>query len=269
MIATGVGLGAVLAYVFATFMARPLQAAVHAAEAVGRGEHVAALKSPLVEANTVTTALSAASSELKRRHENAAFLLRELAHRSKNQLAVIKGMVLQTARDAKDVQQFARQLNQRIQGLAQSQDLMVQQNWRGAWLSDLVSAHLELFGAAPRADIAGPPIFISADAVQNIGFALHELATNASKHGALSDPEGRLSVRWHRPEKERVRLEWVEQDGPPVEAPLRRGFGYLVITQLVPQAVQGTAKLDFAPTGVRWELEFPASHVLRKDEARS
>jgi two-component sensor histidine kinase len=269
MIATALVLGGLLAYVFATWMANPLQAAAHAATAVGRGERVEALRSPLAEANTVTTALSAASSELKRRHEHAAFLLRELAHRSKNQLAIIKGMVLQTARDATDVQQFARHLNQRIQGLAQSQDLMVQQSWRGAWLGDLVSTHLDLFGAAARADIAGPAIFLGADAVQNIGFALHELATNASKHGALSRPEGRLCVRWQGPEKERIRMEWVEQDGPPVEAPLRHGFGHIVITQLVPQALQGTAKLDFAPTGVRWELEFPASHVLSKDEARS
>jgi two-component sensor histidine kinase len=268
MIATALALGASLAYIFATFMARPLQSAAHAATALGRGEHVTALNSPLVEANTVSTALSAASSELKRRHEHAAFLLRELAHRSKNQLAVIKGMVLQTARDAKDVHQFAKQLNQRIQGLAQSQDLMVEQNWHGAWLSDLVSTHLDLFGAARRADIAGPPIFINAHAAQNIGFALHELATNAFKHGALSHPGGYLSVSWQRLEKERLRMEWVEQDGPPVETPLRRGFGYLVITQLVPQAVQGTAKLDFGPTGVRWEIEFPTSHVVSKDQAR-
>lgn len=269
MIATALALGAALAYIFATFMARPLQSAAHAATALGRGEQITALNSPLVEANTVSTALSAASSELKRRHEHAAFLLRELAHRSKNQLAVIKGMVLQTARDAKDVKQFATQLNQRIQGLAQSQDLMVQQNWQGAWMSDLVSTHLDLFGADRQADIAGPPLFISADAAQNIGFALHELATNASKHGALSSSEGRLSVSWHQPDKERVRLEWIEQNGPAVEAPLRRGFGYLVITKLAPQAIQGTAKLDFAATGVCWELDFPASHVVNKDEARS
>jgi two-component sensor histidine kinase len=265
MIATALVLGGLLAYVFATFMARPLQAAAHTATALGRGEQIEPLRSPLIEANTISTALSQASSELKRRHEHAAFLLRELAHRSKNQLAVIKGMVLQTARDAPDTEQFARHLNQRIQGLAQSQDLLVQQNWRGAWLGDLVNSHLDLFGAARRADIAGPAIFLGPDGVQNIGFALHELATNACKYGALSRPEGRLSVCWHNSERERIRIEWSEQDGPPVEAPLRRGFGYLVVTQLVPHALQGTAKLDFGPAGVRWELEFPASQVLPKD----
>jgi two-component sensor histidine kinase len=264
MIATALALGAALAYLFAGLMARPLQSAARAAIAVGRGEPVTPLNSPLVEANTVSVALNAASTELKRRHEHAAFLLRELAHRSKNQLAVIKGMVLQTARDAKDVQHFANQLNQRIQALAQSQDLLVQQNWQGAWLDDLVSAHLDLIGAARRADIVGPPIFLDADAVQNIGFALHELATNATKHGALSRPEGRLWVRWQAPERERVHLEWIEQDGPVVEAPLRRSFGHLVITELVPRALQGSSKLEFMPEGVRWQLEFSASHVVNE-----
>ena len=158
MMATALGLGAVLAYLFATFMARPLQAATNAAAAVGRGEHVAPLASPLVEANTLTAALSAASSELKRRQEHSAFLMRELAHRSKNQLAVVKGMALQTARQIASVDQFVEQFDQRIQGLAESQDLMVQQNWQGAWLRDLVSAHLKLFGAGPRAHIEGPAL---------------------------------------------------------------------------------------------------------------
>ena len=137
-------------------MARPLEAATTAAAAVGRGEHVEPLTSPLVEANTLTAALSAASLELKRRQEHSAFLMRELAHRSKNQLAVVKGMALQTARQSASVDQFVEQFAQRIQGLAESQDLMVRQNWQGAWLSDLVRAHLDLFGAGPRAQIEGP-----------------------------------------------------------------------------------------------------------------
>ncbi len=137
-------------------IARPLQAATTAAAAVGRGEHVAPLTSPLVEANTLIDALSTASSELKRRQEDAAFLMRELAHRSKNQLAVVQGMALQTAGQSASVDQFVKQFAQRIQGLAESQELMVRQNWQGAWLSDLVRAHLNLFGAGPRAQIEGP-----------------------------------------------------------------------------------------------------------------
>lgn len=263
MIATAVALGALLAYVFATFIARPLQAATAAAAAVGRGEHVAIARSPLVEANTLITALSAASLELKRRQEHSAFLMRELAHRSKNQLAVVLGMVQQTARQAATVEQFVKEFAQRLQGLAESQDLMVRQNWQGAWLSDLVSAHLNLFGVGHRAQVQGPALFLDADAVQNIGFALHELATNALKHGALTSPEGRVSVNWRRLDAEdRIRLEWVEREGPPVQSPKHRGFGFLVITELAAQALQAAAKIDFSTDGVRWQLDFPTSHVL-------
>jgi two-component sensor histidine kinase len=189
--------------------------------------------------------------------------MRELAHRSKNQLAVVKGMAVQTARQSKSVEEFVEHFDQRIQGLAQSQDLMVRQNWQGAWLRDLVQAHLDLFGAGPRAHIEGPPLFLSANAAQNIGFALHELATNASKYGALAGPEGRISVSWHGPgTDDRVLLEWVERGGPPVQTPRRTGFGHLVITQLVAQGLQGTASLDFTSDGVRWHLDVPATYAL-------
>ena len=92
------------------------------------------------------------------------------------------------------------QFTPRLQGFAKSQDVLLRQNWQGAWMSDLVHAHLELFAAEGRARVSGPPIFLAAKAVQNIGFALHELATNASKHGALVN-DGR--VRRHQLERTR------------------------------------------------------------------
>jgi two-component sensor histidine kinase len=263
MIGTSLLLGAALAYIFATFMARPLERATTSAMAIGHGKHIEPFKSPLIEANTVIEALSAASLELKRRQEHAAFLMRELAHRAKNQLAVVKGMALQTARQSATVDDLVEQLSQRIQGLAESQDLMLRQNWQGAWLNDLVKAHLDLFGASSRAQIEGPALFLNANAVQNIGFALHELATNASKYGAIKSPQGRVVVTWRGPEEDgRICLDWVERDGALVQTPDRRGFGFLVMTDLVAQAVRGTATLDFSPEGVRWHLEFPASHAL-------
>lgn len=265
MIGTALALGLALAYVFGGFMARPLDAATAAAETVGAGREVEALQSPLLEANTLTSVLSTASAELRRRQEHANFLIRELAHRSKNQLAVVKGMAQQTARQSESVDQFVAEFTQRIQGLAQSQDVMVRQNWQGAWMADLIRAHLDMFGARSRAQIEGPQLFLSANAVQNIGFALHELATNATKHGALSQPNGRLLVHWSQT-KDRIALEWVERDGPVVQVPQRQGFGYLVITELVAQALQGTAKLDYRPDGVRWHLDFPAVHALAESE---
>jgi two-component sensor histidine kinase len=263
LLGTALALGGALAYLFGRLMARPLEAATLAAAAVGVGKSVEPLSSPLAEANALTAALSAAASELKLRQEHSAFLMRELAHRSKNQLAVVKGMALQTARQSRTVDQFVEQFGRRIQGLAQSQDLMLQQNWQGAWLGDLVRAHLEGFGAGERVKLDGPPLFLSANAVQNIGFALHELATNAYKHGALTSAQGHVMVRWRGPKSDgRLYLEWIERDGPPVQPQEHRGFGSLVITELVAQALQGTAKLDFNPTGIHWRLDIPATFVL-------
>jgi hypothetical protein len=156
------------------------QAAAAAAEAVGRGEQVEPLRSPLVEANILTSSLSQASSELKRQ-EHSEFLMRELAHPAKNQFAVVRGMALQMANQSGSVDEFVAQFTRRLQGFAESQELLLRQAWQGAWMSDLVHAHLDLFGAGTHVQASGPPIFFSAQAVQNIGFGLHELATNASE----------------------------------------------------------------------------------------
>jgi two-component sensor histidine kinase len=263
MILTSLVLGGALAYLFGGFMARPLDAATAAAANIGLGKAVEPLQSPLQEANAVTNAMSAAATELRVRQEHTQFLMRELAHRAKNQLAVVRGMAQQTARQSESVQQFVAQFSQRIQGLAESQDLMLRQNWQGAWLGDLVRAHLDLFGAASRATIEGPALFLSADAVQNIGFALHELATNASKHGALVSPGGSIRVSWDGPDVDgRIHIDWKERGGSAVAAPSRHGFGYLVVTKLVAQGLQGNAQLDFEPDGVHWHMDFPMSFVL-------
>jgi two-component sensor histidine kinase len=146
---------------------------------------------------------------------------------------------------------------------------MLQQDWQGAWIGDLVRAHLELFGAQERAEIAGPSIFLAANAVQNIGYALQELATNASKHGALSAPGGRVSISWSNPGLDKqIHLQWAELNGPTVSSPLRHGFGQLVLTRLVAQALEGTSKLDFFSEGVRWELHIPQATCLTHPSRR-
>ncbi len=270
LVTTAIALGLALAYVFGGLMTRPLQEATSAAANVGAGARVEALHSPLVEANALTQALSDASHELRRRQDHAQFLMRELAHRSKNQLAVVMGMAVQTARQCTTLPEFLKQFNQRIHGLAKSQDLMVARSWEGALLEDLVRAQLDLFGATSRADIRGNRIFLNANAVQNIGFALHELATNASKHGALATPGGRVHISWRGPEPDnRLHIEWVETGGPLVQQPERRGFGHTVITTLVAQALQGTASLDFDAEGIQWRLDIPGTFVLPEPSTKA
>jgi two-component sensor histidine kinase len=262
LLGTALILGALLAYFFGRFMARPLDEATRVAAAVGQGQPVETKSSTLAEANILIDTLNDASAELKKREEHAIFLMRELAHRAKNQLAVVKGMALQTAKQTRSVEQFVEQFNRRIQGLAQSVDVLVRQNWQGARLSELVRAQLELFAVGDRAEISGPELLLHSTAVQNLGFALHELATNATKHGALSQPNGRIRVTWRGPAEGLIHFDWLERDGPAVAAPLHQGFGYRVMMKLVPQALQGSAQLHVSATGLNWHFEFPASHLL-------
>jgi len=262
LLGTAIVLGWTLAYLFARLMAWPLDEATRAAASLGQGNNVRPMGTALVEANLLIETLAKASNELSSRAEHANFLMRELAHRAKNQLAVIKGMALQTSRHSASVNDFIAQFDRRIQGLSQSQDLLLRQNWRGAWLQELVHAHLEPFGADDRVVIGGPKIFLSATAVQNVGFALHELATNAVKYGSLSGSTGHVEINWTVSEEGCVVLNWVEQGGPSGTGSIKEGFGHRVITDLVPRALNGSSKLEFALQGVRWRLEIPVNHIL-------
>ena len=267
LLVLALGLGLALAYIFGGFMARPLAAATVAASELGAGKQIEPLHSPLAEANALTAALSNASIELRRREEHAEFLLRELAHRSKNQLAVVRGIASQTMHQSKSTDQFLKDFNRRLHGLSETQDVMLRQNWQGAWISDLVEAHLKVFGAASRVATSGPPLFLDANAVQNVGYALHELATNASKHGAFRTSDGSITIGWDRHEN-RVLLSWSETStdlSPPKQS---TGFGSLVLTQLMPRSLQGRASLEISSSGCFWTLEFPASHVVTDTPAK-
>jgi PAS domain S-box-containing protein len=198
-------------------------------------------------------------SEQRRREEHIRFIIDELSHRTKNLLAVVMAVANQTAQYASDVKQYQMRFSERLQSLAHCHDLLVKDSWQGASFHDLVSAQMRPFGEtnAGRIDATGPPVVLKPDAVQHLGLALHELATNASKHGALSGPHGEVLIRWHVDEADdKIRIHWCEKGGPPVMPPQRRGFGRVVIEQIVTRALNGSGLLDFAPAGVNWTFEF-------------
>ncbi|MEI9992158.1 MAG: PAS domain-containing protein [Rhizomicrobium sp.] len=197
-------------------------------------------------------------SEQHRREEHVRFIIDELSHRTKNLLAVVIAIANQTAQYAGDVPQYRTRLVERLWALAHSHDLLVKDNWQGASFGDLVSSQMRPFGetSTGRFDAEGPYVVLKPDAVQHLGLALHELATNASKHGALSGAGGQVSIRWDIDATGAIRLEWRETGGPPVQPPRRRGFGHVVIEQIVPRALNGGGKLDFAAAGVTWTFEF-------------
>lgn len=194
--------------------------------------------------------------------------MRELSHRSKNQLAIIQAIAAQTAQSADSVDAFLKKFRVRMQGLAASHDLLVSQNWAGVPLAELVRRQINAFVDVSRdtVEMSGPDLHLTTSATEAIGLALHELATNSAKYGALSVPEGKLTVAWSLAPPagvpDHVLLEWIETGGPAVRPPEHKGFGSLVIERMVAEAVDGTVRLDFAPAGLYWRLEFPCGHHL-------
>jgi PAS domain S-box-containing protein len=212
-------------------------------------------------------------TEQKKRDDKIDMLVRELAHRSKNLLTVVHALAYQIMRTSNSFADFETRFVARLQALSQSQDLLVQGNWLGAYVADVVRsqlAHLEERMGA-QIEIDGPRLFLNREATQYIGMALHELSTNAVKYGALSVPSGQVRIFWsYEPgEKHPFRIRWHESGGPRVTPPERGGFGKIVIDENVSRALDGVTALEFKPEGVRWELRIPASYVAEGALTRS
>ena len=195
------------------------------------------------------------------------FVMRELSHRSKNLLAVVQAMARQTMQHSGDFDDFEGRFMGRLHGLARSHDVLVRQDWAGAAIRDLVAAQMAPFVREDgvNLDLAGPELILKPDAVQNLGFALFELATNAVKYGALASPKGKVTIRWELLEADgerRVRFTWSERGGPQVKAPERKGFGTVVIERFMAAAFGGKVESAFAAEGFTWTLEIPAEHLL-------
>jgi two-component sensor histidine kinase/PAS domain-containing protein len=207
-------------------------------------------------------------TERKTAEAHQRFLMQELSHRSKNLLSIVQAIADQTRRNCSDLKEFQNRFDGRLRGLAASSTLLARGDWRGSSLAALIELQLATFIdlKSPQIEIHGPKVDLTAEAAQAIGLALHELATNAVKHGALSVPDGRLSISWQvdrARDAEGLKLIWRERGGPLVTAPQRTGFGHVVIKRMVEQAVQGTVDLNFASEGLEWSLQAPAGVFLR------
>ena len=211
-------------------------------------------------------------TEKKLAEKHQRFLMRELTHRSKNLLAVINAMARQTVRSADNLADFEKRFSSRIQGLAASHDLLVNQDWAAASLRELVSKHIQIFAenVDSRLELSGPEVYVGVEAAQTIGLALHELATNSVKYGALSRPGGKIIVHWSFENMadggKGLRVSWQERGGPPVLKPTRTGFGQIVTERMVAQSLNGDVTMDYAPAGLIWILKFPASHLVDRSD---
>ncbi|MBV1700794.1 MAG: PAS domain-containing protein [Hyphomicrobiales bacterium] len=205
----------------------------------------------------------------RRQHEtHLRFLMRELTHRSKNLLAVIQAMARQTGGDSTSLDEFQARFSARLQGLAASHDLLVNEDWQGADIADIVRSQVGHFTdqIGDRFHLSGPSVQLKPEAAQNVGLALHELSTNAAKYGALANATGKVDVSW-RVEgtplvDRRLVMVWHEMGGPLVTPPTRRGFGSIVTERIVARALEGKVTMAFDPDGVTWTLEIPAAYML-------
>ncbi|MTH66195.1 HWE histidine kinase domain-containing protein [Paracoccus shanxieyensis] len=204
-------------------------------------------------------------TERVRAESHQRFLINELNHRVKNTLASIQSIVGQTLRGASSKDEALRSINARILALSRAHDVLTQENWDGADLRSIIDSATSAFrdrGDAFRID--GPDLRLGPRAALAVALAVHELGTNASQHGALSAPEGQVSIRWRVDDRDIFRLEWAETGGPPVTPASRTGFGSRLILEVLPQELQGAAHIDHRPTGTVFVLESPVAAVSDK-----
>jgi PAS domain S-box-containing protein len=204
-------------------------------------------------------------TDRKLSEQHTELVMRELTHRAKNLLAVILSIATQTGRSTSTVEDFHERFSSRLQGLAASHDLLVLRSWQGAAIGEIAQSQLAPFvdAGADRLQLSGPDVMVTPRAAEAIGLALHELATNAVKHGALSGANGTVTIAWTRiPGTQDLRLTWTERGGPAVTPPTRKGFGHIVCERVVADLLGGDVAMDFAPEGARWQLSVPMAHLV-------
>ncbi|MET0723421.1 MAG: sensor histidine kinase [Tardiphaga sp.] len=235
---------------------------------VGAGISQASLASPLWRDLGITVAIGALllligvgfalrmASAIARGETLHALLVEELNHRVKNTLAVLQAIASQTFRGASKEERAT--FDGRLGALAKAHDLLSQEKWAGANVSDVVSRVLEPYAiiGSRRMRISGPKVPLAPPRAVMMSMILHEIATNAAKYGALSNDAGTVSIDWQVLETaEKLQLTWVESGGPRVHAPTRKGFGSRLIERGARDQLGGSATADFLPTGVVYTIE--------------
>jgi two-component sensor histidine kinase len=189
-------------------------------------------------------------------------------HRARNTLAIVQAILRLTR--AEDAAGYARLIEGRISALARAQSLLAAERWTGAPLGTLLAEDLAPFGAAEespgaagaRFALDGPPLRLRAEVVQPLGMVVHELATNAAKHGALSAPAGRVAVTWQADEQAGLlRIRWAETGGPPPAFPMTRGVGSRVIEATITGQLGGSVERRWPAEGLACDIALPLARM--------
>ncbi len=196
----------------------------------------------------------------KEADERQVLLAREVDHRARNALAVIQSLIRLTR--ARSVDEYVASIEGRITALARAHTLLSDSRWHGADLGTLVAEELEPYRAGDRVAISGPDISLQPTTAQGLALALHELATNAAKHGALSSPDGKIILDWKlRPDA--LIVNWTESGGPPVAAPTAKSFGLRVIRASIEKQLHGETTFDWNANGLHCSLSIPRKGMTK------
>ena len=225
---------------------------------LGSGAAVPLRHYPISEIATVSASLADASKSRKTAETEVRLLMRELAHRSKNQLAVIAAMAKQSAKGAGSVDEFVESFERRIHSLSRSTDLLLAHGVAGVELRDVLTRQIDPLCPldSGRVSIKGPALRISTQSAQILGMAAHEMATNAVKYGAFDVDAGRLAVTWRRTEGT-LELTWRESDAQLDKGSQRRGFGTTVLESMVGRSLNAEVTRHQHDDGIEWIFAIP------------
>ena len=213
-------------------------------------------KGKLVRINGVTIDIT----DRKEADERQVLLAREVDHRARNTLAVIQSIIRLT--HAKSVDDYVHAVEGRIKALARAHTLLSESRWRGADLATLVAEELAPYRAGDKIRWGGPDVSLQPATAQGLALALHELATNAAKHGGLSSPAGKVTLEWELG-GEALTLHWTEIGGPPVTEPSSHSFGLKVIAASIEQQLGGKAAFNWDHSGLNCLLMIPRSELAK------
>lgn len=200
-------------------------------------------------------------TDRKRAEDQQALLVRELHHRVKNTLATVQAIMGSTARTVDNIEDFKTAIFGRIQSLAKTH-LLLADDVRAVDFADILRSELDAFdsGIGGRITLQGPEVALTSQIAVSLGMAIHELTTNAAKHGALSVYGGKVEVTWSvtiDATRRTLTFDWVESGGPPVKEPTREGFGSRLLDFVLPGQIQARTRIEYAPEGVRVHCSLP------------
>jgi PAS domain S-box-containing protein len=199
-------------------------------------------------------------TDRKEADERQVLLAREVDHRARNALAVIQSIIRLT--QAKSVDDYVEAIEGRIKALSRAHTLLSDSRWNSADLGTLVGEELAPYSAGDKITFEGPDISLQPATAQGLALALHELATNAAKHGALSSIRGKVSLKWELA-PDALQLHWLENGGPRITAPSARSFGLRVIVASIEQQLGGNLTFDWDARGLRCTMWIPRSELLK------